>query len=321
MSIGYTIYDTFIIDLWLMNNIDKMVINGGRVPNPEELKQIKESLGIALSGDDNNSPVTQEVSIHKKNSIQKYIFPFSQRATREYNPDLDDAWESMETHNENGNEEGVIQDIDYIFKNYQTSLSFHDTLDAYMLLIHWRVEHASEANKSTINETLDLIDHLGQYEPQMDSQQKDLFWYYTGMASFSKAGLEEDHLAYVRANAAFDTILHVDRTTNMLEDAHYKEILYFDIHSLYNLKESEKSLPLIQDFLDVCGRDPIKKTHTLPRDKERILEILYIQGYMLESLDRDNDAIEVYKNYLSLDPDNKYILDSITYLVSKNDKA
>jgi len=44
MSIGYTIYDTFIIDLWLMNNIDKMVINGGRVPNPEELKQIKESL-------------------------------------------------------------------------------------------------------------------------------------------------------------------------------------------------------------------------------------------------------------------------------------
>ncbi|MFA6255787.1 MAG: hypothetical protein WC606_01265 [Candidatus Absconditabacterales bacterium] len=313
-----------------MNDINKKLISEipeERKATPEESWNMQGVLGTTLLGNIVFSPIDEKSDVQEKNTvdIQKYLIPFPKRKDREYNPDLDNARASMEKNNEKGNDIGTLQDIDYILQNYQKSLSFDDAIEIYFFLIHTRLEKNTQENRAAIDETLTLVDHIQPYEHQLNSQQKDYFWYYVGITCFCKGALNQENIYYERANTAFDRILNANRTNmhtgniaeHMLDTERYKEILHYKIHSLYHLHEYEKVLPIIMDFFEVCGRDPIEKSYNDPRDKQRISQILYIQGDAYEMLHEYDNAIESYQNYSFFEPKDEFVQKNIALLKSK----
>ena len=297
----YTIGSILYLPYFLMKQIHTALIGqiqDERVPTPDELVFINKSLWNILS-------IATLPS--KKISLQKYIIPIPQNATREYIPDLENARMSMKNNYKDKNIPWLIKDIDYIIDNYHQSLWYSDIFDIYLFLIHTTLQ-------SNDNEAMVLLKYIQRHESKLSWEQQMFFWIYLWTAYFWQGEITQNATYYQQANMIFEKILNI--RDNVLDDTIYIHILHKNILSLYKLLDNDIILQKISDFLEFCGWDPIKKTYK-QKYIEYVREMFFMQWSTYEFIPSYDEAIKAYENYLIVDPNNSYVQTIIASLQSK----
>jgi tetratricopeptide (TPR) repeat protein len=179
------------------------------------------------------------------------------------------------------------------------------------LILNIRLEENTKENKDGIDDTLALIEHIQWYKKELNPDALHLFWRYVSLACNVKAVSQWNNMYYLRTIQAVDNFLTTSTWDILAVKSEHRDILYAKAYSLYALHENEKVFPAIQDFLDACWRDPVKKTHNDHRDSFRLAETFFMQWETYEAICDYDKAIESYKNYLVFDPGKEDIEESI----------
>jgi tetratricopeptide (TPR) repeat protein len=100
----------------------------------------------------------------------------------------------------------------------------------------------------------------------------------------------------------------------------YLDLAYFELIAAVMKGEPERVLSLAQHYLkswndEKQNNDPLKS-----QTRDRVGEVLLMLGQALEQMRRTADAVEIYKKYLALYPDDKAIEDRLAQM-SVSDKT
>lgn len=100
----------------------------------------------------------------------------------------------------------------------------------------------------------------------------------------------------------------------------YLDLTYFELIAAIMKGEPEKVLSLAQGYLKLWNDEKQNKDSLKSRTGDRVGEVLLMLGQALEQMHRTADAIEIYKKYLALYPEDKAIEDRLAQM-SVSDKT
>jgi len=220
--------------------------------------------------------------------IRTYIIPFPQREYRQYDPDLESVWESMQGNSEMWNQEWFKKDIDYILNHHIKSLSFDDMIVLQTNLISIYVL------EQKLDNAMLLLENLRKYESIFTDSQRKTFLYIVWIVYFYKAH-GKDKEFYEKSLACFDELIGPD-----LDNDKYMEILSKKVYALFKLDKHADCLSAIDEFLPLSE----EAEHTDKDIKIARMDALQIQWVIYESQKEYQKAIQSFRTYLNYNPVN-----------------
>jgi len=91
----------------------------------------------------------------------------------------------------------------------------------------------------------------------------------------------------------------------------YLDLAYFELIIAIMIGEPESVLSLAQNYLKLWNNEKENNDPLKSRTRDRVGEVLLMLGQTLEQIHRTADAIEIYKKYLAIFPEDKAIEDRI----------
>jgi tetratricopeptide (TPR) repeat protein len=100
----------------------------------------------------------------------------------------------------------------------------------------------------------------------------------------------------------------------------YLDLAYFELIASIMKGEPERVLSLAQHYLKLWNNEKQNNDPLKSRTGDRVGEVLLMLGQVLEQMHRTGDAIEIYKKYLVVYPEDKAIEDRLAQM-SVSDKT
>ena len=100
----------------------------------------------------------------------------------------------------------------------------------------------------------------------------------------------------------------------------YLDLAYFELIASIMKGEPERVLSLAENYLKLWNNERQNNDPLKSQTGDRVGEVLLMLGQALEQMHRTADAIEIYKKYLALYPDDKAIEDRLAQM-SVSDKT
>lgn len=144
---------------------------------------------------------------------------------------------------------------------------------------------------------------------------------FDGAAECCRRASEDERLSYDNALAYEIYYLwclanlkteKLDETLKVCSDARrklgeYLDLAYFELIVAINKGEPEDVLSRAQSYLRLWNNDREDNDPRKSQTRDRMGEVLLMLGQTLEQMRKTADAIEIYKKYLALFPDDKAI--------------
>lgn len=117
----------------------------------------------------------------------------------------------------------------------------------------------------------------------------------------------------------------LDEAMNVCSDARrkigeYLDLAYFELIAAIMKGDPESVLSSAQSYLKLWNNEKENNDPLKSRTRDRVGEVLLMLGQALEQMHRTGDAIEIYKKYLVVYPEDKAIEDRLAQM-SVSDKT
>ncbi len=94
----------------------------------------------------------------------------------------------------------------------------------------------------------------------------------------------------------------------------YLDLAYFELIVAIMIGEPESVLSLAQNYLELWNNERENNDPLKSRTRDRVGEVLLMLGQTLEQIHRTADAMEIYKKYLVIFPEDKTIEDRLAQM-------